>query len=317
MKRTDRVLITGVSGFVGSHLAEELSGRCVLFGMDIADNPENTASIKDLNFMKCDLLDCAAVDEAMRNLKPDRVFHLAGQSAPSLSFADPAATMRINIFSALNLFESLAKYSPDAQIVNIGSGDEYGAIRPDELPVREDAELRPGNPYAVSKAAQDMLAYQYRLTRGLKIVRCRPFNHIGPRQAPNFAPSAFAKQIAEIEAGKTAGNAVLVGNLDAQRDFLDVRDVASAYETLSEKGDVETVYNICSGRPVKIGRILEILISESKVPVMITEDPSRMRPTDTPVIYGDASRIKKLGWSPKYAIEDTLRSTLDYWRGKV
>jgi len=312
-----KVLITGIAGFAGSHLAERLIGRFEVSGTVIDDNVRNLSGLSGLDLVKCDLLDRGAVEGLIARLKPDFIFHLAAQSMPSFSFGHPAETLSTNIFSTLNIFEATVNSSPETAILNIGSGDEYGDVRQESLPVNETAELRPLNPYAVSKVTQDLLAFQYWKSRGLKVVRARPFNHFGARQAESFVAAEFAKQIAEIEAGIKKNKALKVGNLDAVKDFLDVRDVVAAYELLVHKGNYGEVYNICSGRAISIRQMAEKLISLSSEKIEIEQDTSRKRPTDTVAMYGDASRLKSLGWEQRYTLEESIKALLDYWRGRV
>lgn len=312
-----KVLITGIAGFAGSHLAERLSRRFEVWGLTIDANVKNLEGIPGLNLMECDLTDYGKLRSVIEKLKPESVYHLAGQSMPSFSFSHPGETLKTNIFSTLNLFEAIAECSPGTVVLNIGSADEYGDVLEGELPVNERTELRPMNPYAVSKVTQDLLAFQYWKSKGVKAVRARPFNHIGPRQSEGFVTAEFAKRIAEIEAGKIAEKKLMVGNLDAAKDFSDVRDMVAAYELLVEKGSPGEVYNICSGRAYPIRYIAETLLSFSPEKIEIVRDPLKKRPTDTLAIYGDNSRIRSLGWEPVYAFEETLRNLLDYWRGRV
>ncbi|MBI5887166.1 MAG: GDP-mannose 4,6-dehydratase [Deltaproteobacteria bacterium] len=312
-----KALITGIAGFAGSHLTECLGGRAQIWGTHIDGNLENLSSAKGVHLIKCDLLNFEQTSAAVKSAAPDVIFHLAAQSAPSLSIAKPAETLKNNIFSTLNVFEAASAFAPQAIIINAGSADAYGEVGQRDLPVKESARFDPVNPYAVSKATTDMMALQYFKSRGLRVIRCRPFNHIGPRQAPNFASPTFAKQIAEIEAGIKKDNVMHVGSLEAQRDFLDVRDVASAYDILSEKGVPGEAYNICSGKAIKIQEILDTLIGLSKVKIAVARDPSKMRRGDVKLIYGDNSKLKALGWSQKHDIKECLRTLLDYWRMKV
>ncbi|MBI5455088.1 MAG: GDP-mannose 4,6-dehydratase [Deltaproteobacteria bacterium] len=310
-----KALITGIAGFVGSHLAERLKGRYEVSGALLGNDPGCVKGVDGLNLVHCDLLDKEAVSELVGRTSPDVVFHLAALSAPSISFKAPSRTLEVNIFSTLNLFESVYAYAPEARVLNIGSGDEYGDA--DELPVTETAELRPLSPYAVSKVTQDLLAYQYWRSRGLNIVRCRPFNHYGPRQSDLFVCSAFARQIAEIEAGLKAEKTLSVGNIEAAKDFLDVSDVVSAYEILIERGVPGAVYNVCSGRATRIREIVEGLISLSTVRIDVVQDPERFRPADVKAVYGDATRLKALGWAPERGLEEGLKALLDFWRSRV
>lgn len=312
-----RVLITGIAGFAGSHLAETLSDRAEVWGTCLDDDIGNISGLGGLKLVRCDLLDPAMTGAAVEQARPDVIFHLAGQSVPSLSMRAPADTLRINIFSTLNLFEAALSKAPQAVILNIGSGDEYGEVAPEELPVKEDAELRPLNPYAVSKVTQDLLAFQYNRTRDLKVVRCRPFNHYGPRQAPSLVVSAFAKQVAEIEAGISTEKVLKVGSLEASKDFLYVKDVVAAYDILARSGEPGEVYNICSGTPVRIRKILDTFLSLTKEKIEVAVDPARLRSKEAPVLYGDAGKLKKLGWAPARSLDEGLKETLDYWREKV
>lgn len=312
-----KVLITGIAGFAGSHLAERLLGRYEVWGLHIDANLTNLSGMKGLRLVECDMTDYGKLAGVIGSLKPASVFHLAGQSLPSFSFDHPGETLKTNIFSTLNLFEAVVALSPSTVVLNIGSADEYGDVDRNSLPVSEKAELRPLNPYAVSKVTQDLLAFQYWKSKGLRAVRARPFNHIGPRQAESFVASEFAKRIAEIEAGKTAEKTLMVGNLEAAKDFTDVRDVVAAYELLVEKGSPGEVYNICAGRAYSIRELAERLISLSTEEIEIVRDPSKKRPTDTVAIYGDNSRISSLGWAPRHTLEETLKALLDYWRVKA
>jgi GDP-4-dehydro-6-deoxy-D-mannose reductase len=313
-----KVLITGVNGFVGSHLAERLAGTVELSGLHLDTDFSNIAQIREsFNLVQCDLLDSDRVAEVVESIRPDTVYHLAGLSVPSLSVKDPAPTLRVNLFSTLNMLEAVKSSCPEAVFVNIGSCEEYGSVDDSEVPITEAQELRPANPYAVSKVAQDMLGYQYWKRDRLKIIRCRPFNHFGPRQADIFVLSSFARQIAEIEAGVKSGNVMTVGNLFPQRDFLDVRDVVTAYITLSERGEYGTVYNVCSGVPVSIAEILDRLIALSSAEIVVQSSATKMREEDPSVVYGDASRLERLGWSSVHGLDDSLRDLLGYWRDRL
>jgi GDP-4-dehydro-6-deoxy-D-mannose reductase len=281
------------------------------------DDIRNLAGIGGLRLVKGDLMDPAFLKALVRDVRPESVFHLAAQSEPSLSFSIPAETLRVNIFTTLNIFEAVLECSPSAVVLNVGSGDEYGEADPTELPLKETSELRPANPYAVSKVTQDLLAYQYWKARGIKAVRCRPFNHLGPRQREHFVASSFARQIAEIEAGGKKDGVLRTGNLDAAKDFLDVRDVVSAYDLLSLKGSYGGVYNICSGRAVKVREILDLLISLSTADIEVSQDSGRTRPGEAKVIYGDPTRLQSLGWRPVHALRDGLAALLDYWRAET
>lgn len=312
-----KVLITGIAGFAGSHLAEELSGKREVWGIDRADKHPNLSGLPGINVIKCDMLDSMAVLNVVERIRPDFIVHLAAQPSPALSITMPEETFKINVFSTLNIFEAVKKASLETVVLNISTCEVYGNIDADDLPIREAAQFKPTTPYAVSKITQDLLGYQYWKSGGLKVIRCRPFHHFGPRQADNFVTAAFAKQIAGIEADKKRERVLNVGNLEAARDFLYVKDVVSAYDILMSKGEYGEAYNICSGKAVKIREILDILLSFSKERIEVVQDKTKLRSNDVNVIYGDASKLKTLGWSAKCRIEDGLKALLDYWRDKI
>ncbi len=314
-----RILITGITGFAGSHLAEHaLEQRSEVWGSVRRErHTDNVTALLDrVHLVECDLRDSASVAALVEQAAPERIFHLAAQTFVPTSFGDPAETFIANVVPQIKLLEAARKLCPDARILVVGSSEEYGRVLPEELPVKESNPLRPLSPYAVSKAAQDLLAYQYHQSHGLHIVRTRAFNHEGPRRTEVFALSSFAKQIAEMEAG-IRDPVLWVGNLDSKRDFLDVRDVVRAYWLALEHGEPGEVYNIASGHMWRIGDALDLLLSLSKVRVEVRQDPARLRPADTPFMLGDATKFRDLtGWTPKIPFEQTLQDLLDYWRGR-
>ena len=313
-----RVLITGVAGFVGGHVVGFLQERhpeVTIVGLDSRPGPR--ARALEIEIVQSDLEDAAAVHSALERIRPDRIIHLAAQSSPQRSWEDPAGTLRTNVMGMLHLLEAVRAGAAAPRILAVGSTDEYGLVRPDELPLREDAPLRPVSPYAVSKVAQGYLALQYALSLGLHVVRTRTFHHTGPRRGEHFAESSFARQLAEIEAGRRAPR-LEVGNLEAVRDFTDVRDVVRAYWMLLDRGVPGEVYNVCSGRGVSLGELLERLIALSGLRVEVHRDASRLRPTDVPALVGDPSRLRAAtGWEPTIPLERTLGDLLDYWRERV
>lgn len=315
------VLITGISGFAGSFLAEyilSLNGADIVGITNSTSSPNLSAIEKRLRLEQLNLMDASAVYSLIVELKPEIIYHLAALAAPAKSFEHPAEIITNNITAQLNLFEAVRL----AQIENIkilitSSADIYGLVSANDLPVDEHTELMPTNPYAVSKIAQDFLALQYYLTYRIPVIRARAFNHIGPRQAPEFVVARFAKQIAEIEKGLIPP-LVRVGNLEAKRDFTDVRDMVRAYVELIEKGTGGEAYNIGSGRSYKIGEILSMLLSQSSVHIETEVDSSLFRPADNPELVCDASKMNKItGWKPEISLEKTLKDTLDYWRSMV
>ena len=317
-----RVLITGITGFAGSHLAEYILDRhpdVEVFGIvRWRSRMENISHIRDkIELCEADLKDMVSLQGCLAHIKPDRIFHLAAQSFVPTSWTCPSETFAINATGQINLFQALLglKQSPRIQIA--GSSEEYGQVFPDEIPMKETNPLRPLSPYAVSKVAQDLLGFQYFKSYGLPVVRTRGFNHTGPRRGEVFVTSSFAKQIAEIEKKKKEP-VIRVGNLDAQRDFSDVRDIVEAYWLSLEKGEPGEVYNIGSGFARTIREVLDILLSLSRVDVRIEVDPKRLRPSDVPILLADSSKFISLtGWKPRIPFEQTLRDLLDYWRERV
>jgi GDP-4-dehydro-6-deoxy-D-mannose reductase len=315
-----KALITGIAGFVGSHLAEllllkgyEVYGLCR--SRSKMDHIESI--IGKLHLEDADLLDSHSLYTTISRIQPDYVFHLAAQSFVPTSWVSPSVTLEVNIIGTANLFESVrqAKINPVIQIAC--SSEEYGLVHPQEVPIKETNPLRPQSPYAVSKVAMDYLGYQYFCSYKMRIIRTRGFNHTGPRRGETFVTSSFAKQIALIEKKKQPP-ILSVGNLESQRDWTDVRDMVKAYLLSAEKCDPGEVYNICMGKAVRVGDMLDLLLSMSKVKVEIHQDPSRMRPSEVPVLIGDNTKfVKKTGWKPEIPFEKTMEDLLNYWRQRV
>lgn len=315
-----KALITGITGFAGSHLAELLLSKDYeVYGTTRPrSKTDNIDHIKrKLNLRDADLLDSHSFYTIISDIKPDFIFHLAAQSFVQSSWASPSNTMEMNAVGSVNLFEAVRRAKLDPIIQIACSSEEYGLVLPSEIPVKETNPLRPLSPYAVSKVAMDYLGYQYHQSYGMKIVRTRGFNHTGPRRGEVFVTSNFAKQIAEIEKGKK--EAVLeVGNLDAQRDWTDVRDMVQGYFLSLKKCEYGEVYNICSEKTVKIKDMLNLLLSMSKIKPKIVEDKSRMRPSDVPILLGDSSKFRKAtGWKITIPFEKTMKDLLNYWRERV
>ena len=314
-----KVLITGITGFAGSFLAEHLvqNSDYEISGTFLnEDTIRNVENIKDkLDLVKVDLTQKDAVESLITSKKPDMVFHLAAMASVGASFKDPVGTFHNNVDSEIFLLESLRKENLlNTRVLITSSAEVYGYVKPEDLPINESTPLRPGNPYSVTKIAQDFLGLQYALSYNMPIIRVRPFNHVGPRQAPGFVVSDFAKQIADIEKGNKEA-VVKVGNLEAKRDFTDVRDMVKAYAFLMEKGEAGEIYNIGSGTSHKIQEILDMLISYSSVEIKTETDPVRLRPSDIPEIVSDNTKITHVtGWKPEIPLEKTLKDTLDYWR---
>lgn len=320
-----KILITGITGFVGSHLAEYCltNPNVKLYGTFLPKNfKKEIKTLKHVKnkiiFFPCDLTKKEQVKKVLLKIKPDKIFHLAGQSHVSFSWESPEKTLINNITSDLNLFETVKNLKLNPVIVIAGSSEEYGLVLKNELPIKESNELRPLSPYAVSKIAQEKLAFQYYKSYGLKIVLTRFFNTEGPRRGENFVASTFAKQITQIEKGKQKP-IIYVGNLDTKRDFIDVRDAVKAYWLASEKCKFGEPYNVCSGKARSIESVLNILLKLSKVKnIKIKQDLKRIRPSDIPVMLGSNAKFKKqTGWKPLIPFEKTMEDLLQYWRENI
>ncbi len=317
-----RALITGITGFAGSHLADYLLAEhpdVEVYGIyRWRSRRENIGGLDGrVQMIEADLRDYHSMQRALEESRPDFVFHLAAQSFVPSSWSAPSETLSTNIVGQTNLFEAVRALDLDPVIQIACSSEEYGLVHPDEVPIKESNPLRPLSPYAVSKVAQDLLGYQYFQSYGLKVIRTRGFNHTGPRRGDVFVTSNFAKQIASIEAG-LAEPVIRVGNLTAIRDFTDVRDMVRAYWLAVNHARPGEVYNIATGVGITIQELLDRLLAMSTVQVTVEEDPARMRPSDVERLLGDPSRFKAdTGWEPQVPFEQTLRDTLEYWRQHV
>lgn len=320
MTNKKKALITGITGFVGSYMAELLlSEKFEVHGLcRWRSRTENIEHIRNkIHLIEGDLLDSRSLQALMMDVRPTHIFHLAAQSFVQASWTSPAVTLEINTVGSCNLFEAVRACQLQPLIQIACSSEEYGLVKPEEVPIKETNPLRPLSPYAVSKVAMDYLGYQYFKSYGMKIVRTRGFNHTGPRRGEVFAESSFAKQIVEIEKG-IKKPILLVGNLEAKRDYTDVRDMVKGYLLAVEKGEPGEVYNICSGKAIKIEDVLKTLLSLSKARVTVRQDQARMRPSDVPILLGDNSKfVKQTGWQPKIPFGKTMRDLLDYWRKKI
>jgi GDP-4-dehydro-6-deoxy-D-mannose reductase len=314
-----RILITGAHGFVGPHLVATLRRQ---FGdaVEILSTSRMKGVDPVLGTVETlDVTDARAVYQMIRRVRPSHVVHLAGLAAIRVVIADTSTAWQVHLFGTLNIANALLEHAPDCVLVFIGSGQVYGASARSALALDETAMLAPTNGYEVTKAAAD-LALGALVTQGLRCIRLRPFNHTGPGQTEDFVVPSFAMQIARIEAGRRPP-IIQVGNLDAERDFLDVRDVTAAYALAIARSDdlaSGTILNVASGVPRRISDILDRLVGLSTLAIAVQQDPTRMRPSDTPRFVGSASRAQALlGWAPKHDFDDTLAEILAYSRRVV
>lgn len=310
-----RILVTGMTGFIGSHLAEFLLKKELEVVGTVWDKTElkNVEKIKDkVRILECDIRDGERVEEIIEEVKPDRVFHLAAQSFPTVSWDEPVRTLDTNVMGTTHIFEAIRKLDLDTIVLVACSSAEYGFVSENEVPVKENHVLLPLHPYGVSKVAQDLLAYQYHQNFGIKTVRARIFNTTGPRKA-NDVCSDFTSMIVNIEKGKA--KEMKVGNLEPKRDITDVGDVVNALWLLCEKGKMGEAYNVCSSKAYRIKDLLDMAIEISDVDIEPKIDPNKLRPTDEPIIMGDNTKIREAcGWIPKMSMEETLSRMLDFWR---
>ena len=318
-----RVLITGVSGFVGSHLLELLAGKTAsyeLYGLvrERSSLEKIRPHLDAIKLISCDLVNLATIINVMKELEPDSIYHLAGESSVKLSWGGALSVVNNNIVATLNILEAIrASNRRETRILLACSSEEYGLVRKEDIPIKEDTPLKPVSPYAVSKAAVDMFGFQYHASYGMNILRIRAFNHTGPRRDEIYALSNFARQAAEAEKGLREPK-IHVGNLDAIRDYTDVRDVVRGYELAMNYCTPGDVYNLCSAKGYRVGDLLQIILQLARCHIDLVQQPDRMRPVDLPVIIGDNSKFVSItSWKPEIGIERTLHDLLDYWRGQV
>ena len=321
-----RILITGIAGFVGKHLTRYLleDGNHEILGADLklanfsidkfgADEAQNKIKV-----LEVDIKDKKSVENIIVKFKPQQIYHLAAQSSVNWSWENPVETFKSNVFGGINILESLKNYCPECRILVVCTAEEYSKANDKKKAIDEDFKIYPSNPYAISKAALDFFSITYHRAYGIPVLVSRSFNHIGPGQSERFVCSDFAKQIAEIENG-IREPVVKVGNIEAYRDFLDVRDVVKAYSYIINRGKIGQAYNVCSGKKYKISYLLDVLMSTSRrKDITIKVDKDKFRPVDTDIVYGDNSKLRShTGWKPEYSITDSLRSVLEYWREEI
>jgi GDP-4-dehydro-6-deoxy-D-mannose reductase len=315
-----KALITGGGGFAGSHLAEYLleQGQEVVAMLAPQALVTNLSHIlAEIRVEYADIRDAERLFEILRDTRPQRIYHLAALSSPAESFQNPRLTYEVNFGGTLNLLLAWRRQQFDSRFLFVSSSDVYGVVRSESLPLREDTPLRPANPYAASKASGELLAFQFWQSYGLPIVRVRPFNHTGPRQSSNFVCSSLARQVAEIDLNLRPPR-MSVGKLEIERDFSDVRDIVRGYTMLLERGEAGEVYQLCSGRAVSIGVILQTLMDSVLAHVDVAVDPSLVRSDETPMLWGDASKANRtVAWEARYSLEKTLRDLKLYWHSAV
>ncbi len=315
-----RLLVTGAGGFVGGHLLELVRRESPATSIHGVVQPHGSlawTSAQGARVVEADLDDPTAAAAVIEEVRPEGIVHLAGQSSVHQSWLDPGGTLRTNVLGIVHLLDAARSIGLRPAVLVVGSAEEYGSVSEAELPIRETAALRPASPYAVSKVAQGALALLYGPAGGMRIVLTRTFHHTGPGRGEAFAESSFARQIAEIESGLRPP-VIEVGNLDAVRDFTDVRDVVRAYLLLLEKGESGQAYNVCSGRGRPIRELLDLLLASSSARVEVRIDKERLRPADVPAQVGDPSRLRAAtAWEPRIPLEQTLADLLSDWRARV
>jgi len=315
-----RALITGIAGFAGSHLVELLLSRGFqVSGVNYPGYPTHnlTSCLDEVKLYQVDLNDFPLLKEAVRDCQPHLLFHLAAISSVGDSWENRELTLRTNIIGTMNLMEACRHLTRFPKILLVGSSEVYGAVAEEKQPITEKTHLHPRSPYAVSKATLELLGLQYLHSENYPIHLVRPFNHTGPRQLDNFVCSSFARQISEIEKGLREP-VLKVGDLSARRDFSDVRDIVKGYLMVVEKGKVGRVYNLCAGKAYSIQTVVDILLSLSSAEIRVSQAPSRLRVGEIPLCYGDHSRVsREVGWEPTIPLTQTLKDTLNYWRGRV
>jgi GDP-4-dehydro-6-deoxy-D-mannose reductase len=315
-----RNLVTGITGFAGGHLAEALRARGEAV-VGVSRQPAWPATWRhlaaDVQLLPCDVADAAAVEAVLRQVKPERIYHLAGYANTGKSFKEPDAAWAGNLGATRALYDAVVRCGGRPRVLFVGSGLIYGeADEPGQM-FDESCLLRPGSPYAASKAAADLLSYQVARTPGLDVVRARPFNHIGPGQSPEFAVASFCKQVAAVSLGR-AEPVLETGNLAPRRDFTDVRDVVRAYILLAERGRAGEAYNVGSGQTFAMQEVVERLLAVAGLRVEVRQRADLVRAADTAAVRADAGKLRReTGWAPALSLEQTLRDTLEYWKQQL
>lgn len=314
-----KVLIIGITGFAGTHMYHFLSH---ITGIDLYGTFRHSTKNRNIadNFNKamlleCDVNDVYSLEKVLSEVQPDIIFHFASYVSVFSSFKNPLPTFQTNIIGTANLLEGVKKIVPEAKTLIPGSAEEYGNVPEDKMPIKEDYPLNPVNPYAISKKVQEEIGLYYFKTFGLNIYFTRTFHYTGPRQPLGFVCSDLAKQVVNAENGKIKN--IKVGNLEAKRDFTDIRDVVKAYWIVINSGKAGEVYNVCSRKSIKIREILDKLIKFSGKDIPVEIDENKLRPSDIPDFVGDNMKLKSIGWMPEYTIDDSLKGLLEWWRNEI
>jgi GDP-4-dehydro-6-deoxy-D-mannose reductase len=313
-----RSLVTGAAGFVGRHLTSRLlSEGDEVTGLIHPSEIERVVSREGFRTKAADILDDASVSRTVAEFVPDAIYHLAAFSNPEGSLREARDTLLTNILGAHSLLAAAESMERKPRVVLVGSAQQYGQVPPEAQPIGEDREQAPLTPYAVSKSAQELLGLRAFRSSGMPVLCTRSFNHTGPGQSDSYVCSSLARQVVEVEKGLREA-VIRVGNLEARRDFTDVRDVVSAYRSLVERGRPGTVYNVCRGEAVSIREVLDALVDLSEAEVEVVVDPARYHALDVPLVLGDRSRLSTdTGWSPRYSLRETLSDLLVDWRNKL
>lgn len=311
-----KALIIGAAGFVGNYLIDHLQEECK-WSVSVTKMEQESIGKKDIDIYNLNILNKDEITELLSKIKPDHIFHLAAQSSVALSWKNPELTIDVNVKGSINVLDAVRQSNYNPRILLIGSGEEYGHIKPEETPVREENITRPGNIYAATKVAQNMIGKIYADAYAMDIVMVRAFNHIGPNQVPIFVVADFCKQVAEIEKGLREP-VIKVGNLSAKRDFTDVRDVVKAYSLLAEKGLRGETYNVGSGKAIAIEEILQMILGMSEKEIKVEVDNNKLRPVDIAIIEANIAKLQEAtGWKKEIELEKTIYDTLEYWRNNL
>jgi len=308
-------LIIGAAGFVGNYLIDHIQNDC-MWSIAVTKMAHEVIEKQGIKIYDLDIMDKDAVTVLLKENRPDYIFHLAAQSSVALSWKNPGLTIDVNIKGSLNVLDAIRELDYIPRVLLIGSGEEYGYVKKEEVPIDEQTTLRPGNIYAATKACQNMIGGIYAKAYSMDVMMVRAFNHVGPNQAPLFVVADFCKQVAEIERGEKPP-VIRVGNLTAKRDFSDVRDVVRAYTMLMNSGIAGETYNVGSGNAIAIQEILDAIIELSGKEIEVQIDTARLRPVDVPLIEADITKLtENTGWKPEIALKRTIKETLNYWREK-